>query len=272
MRAHTSGTITFGLVAIPVKVYLAACDDQGITFNMLAKKTGNRLKQKYVDAATGDEVTRDETIKGYEHSRGQFVTFTADELKALELATTKAIEITEFVDESTIHTLHIEKSYYLGPDKGGDKGYSLLSDAMTQRGKVALAQWVHHGKGHLVVIRPYRGGLLLQDLWYANEIRDFSQIEVAAVQITDAERKLAGQLIDALTSGGFEPDKYEDEYAAKLAEAVQAKVAGQEIVIPHDAEPTTNSVDLFAALKSTLEQAKTRGPKKGPRKGKKASK
>ncbi len=264
MRAHTSGTITFGLVSIPVKVYLAACDDQGIDFNLLSKKTGNRLKQKYVDAATGEEVLREDMMKGHEHTRGQFVTFTNEELKELELATTKAINITEFVDESTIHALHVEKSYYLGPDKGGDKGYVLLSEAMAERRKVAIAQWVHHGKGHLVVIRPYKGGLLLQDLWYENEIRDFSQIEVMATPISDPERKLAGQLIDALTSGGFDPSKYSDEYTEALLEAVQAKIAGQEITIPHDASPATSSVDLLSALKLTLEQAKA--PKKSKKK------
>jgi DNA end-binding protein Ku len=263
MRAHTSGTITFGLVSIPVKVYLAASDDQGISFNMLSKKTGNRLKQKYVDAATEEEVTREETLKGYEYARGQYVTFTKEELAAIELSTTKTIEIAEFVDESTIHSLHIEKSYYLGPDKGGDKGYVLLSEMMADRKKVAIAQWVHHGKGHLVVIRAYQGGLLLQDLWYANEVRDFSQIEVAATPISAAERKLAGQLIDALTTGGFDPTHYEDEYAAALSAAVQAKVAGQEIVVPHDANPATNSLDLLAALKdSIVARPKKKAPKK----------
>lgn len=262
MRAFVSGTITFGLVTIPVKFYVSA-SDQGLSFNNITK-AGNRVKIRYVDEVTGEEAPYDSCVKGYEFAKGQFVTFTADELKALELQTSKTIDIREFVPESAIGYLNVEKTYYLGPDKGGDKGYALLSDAMRAKGAVAIAQWVNKGKEHLVAVRPHGTGLALQVLWYKDEIRDFNQIEVTAFPITDPERELAGKLISMLMNDAFELDKYQDRHAKLLLAAVQAKSAGREIVIPENA-PAATALDLISALKQSVVEKTPKAKKKGKR-------
>lgn len=261
MRCTVTGVLTFGLVSIPVKFYLAAKDEK-LEFNMLSK-AGNRVRQKLVDEVTKDEIEREDTLSGYEVSKGQYVKFTKDELKALELASDdKTVEIAEFVDASAIDLVNIEKSYYLGPDKGGDKGYTLLSQTMEGSNRVAIAQWGSKGRQHLVVIRPYRGGLLLQVLFYANEVRPFEDIEVAKLVVTDQERNLARKLVDSLSSDEFDASKYTDKYRENLQKAVDQKVAGQEVTFAPSA-PQIPVVDLFQALQQSLLSAPK--PPKAPK-------
>ena len=251
-RAMANVTISFGLVSVPVKLYVAA-SDESIKFNLITPE-GNRVKQQQVDAVTGDVVVWDELKKGYEFAKDQFVTFTPAELEALRLVGGKTIEIKEFVPADSVNFVQVEKAYYVGPDKGGDKGLALLSDAMKALDKVAIAQWMNKGREHLVVVRPYKHGLVMQVLFYGNEVRDYEEIEVAALPITDAERTLAVKLIEALSSDEFESDKYEDRYAKAVREAVDAKVAGREVSFVEEVAEKPQ-VNLFEALMKSLEKA-----------------
>lgn len=251
-RATSSATITFGLVSIPVKLYTAA-SSEAVSFNMLSP-AGNRLSQKMVDKVTGEEVQRNDTLKGYEYAKDQYVSFTADELKTLEAASDKTVDIKEFVELSSVDLLQVEKSYYLGPDKGGDKGYALLARTMREMGKVAVAQWAARGKEQLVLVRPYKDGLVLHQMYYAAEVRDFEEIEVAKLEIAEAESEMAKLLIEKLSTGGFDPSKYEDTYRKRVKEAVDQKVAGQDVILPGPA-PQKDVTDLFAQLKASLTEA-----------------
>jgi DNA end-binding protein Ku len=258
-RALASGTISFGLVSIPVKLYTAASSEQ-VSFNMLHKKCGGRVKMQYHCPTDNEVVERSDTVKGYEHARGQYVLFTEEELKAFEAERSNSIEITEFVPLTSVDFVSVEKSYYLGSDKGGDKAYSLLSQAMTSKGKVAIGRWAARGKEQLVVVRPYQDGLILHQLYYANEVRAFSEIDgPAKLTISDKERDLAEKLIDQLSSDAFEADKYHDTYSDKVRAAVEQKAQGQEITVAPEA-PKAQIIDLFDALKRTLATAPTPPP------------
>lgn len=262
-RSINSGTITFGLVSIPVKFYTAA-SSESVSFNMLTS-AGNRVKQKLVDSVTGAEIEHKDCKKGYEYAKDQYVSFTADELKALECEKSDAIDIREFVDASTLDLIQVEKSYYLGPDKGGDKGYTLLADTMKAMGKVAVAQWAGRGKEQLVVIRPHKGGLIIHQMYYANEVRNFEEIEFAKITIADAEREIAAKLVSMLSTGAFEPDKYEDGYVNRVKEAVTRKING--VAAPEvTAAPTPKATvtDLLAVLKASVDAAKNDDGKKPP--------
>jgi DNA end-binding protein Ku len=238
---------------------------------MLHKKCGGRVKQQYICPTDNNEVVdRKDMVKGYEHARGQYVLFTEEELKAFEAERSNAIEITEFVPLASVDFVHVEKSYYLGADKGGDKAYRLLSQAMTNKKVVAVGRWAARGKEQLVVVRPYQDGLILHQLFYANEVRSFEEIDPAAkVTISDKEHELAGKLIDQLTSDAFEAAKYHDTFSDKVRAAVEQKAAGQEITVAPEA-PKAQIIDLFDALKRTLATAPAPPPSvlKPPKKAK----
>lgn len=250
MRSINSVSISFGLVSVPVKVYTSA-SSESVKFNMLTP-AGNRVKQKYTDAVTGQELEFKDCDKGYEISTDQFVRFTSEDMKALEAEKSKVIEIKEFVDASSVGDVYVEKNYYLGPDKGGDKGYLLLSETMKSLGKVAVAQWNSRGREHLVVIRPYKNGLLLQEMFYANEVRDFSEIPVAKVNVFDQEREMAAKLVQALSSGAFDPSKYSDSYGDRVKAAVERKLAGKSVEVSA-APKKDNVLDLLAALQASVD-------------------
>ena len=250
-RAIASGTISFGLVSIPVKLYTAASSEQA-RFNMLHKKCGSRVKQQFICPTDAEVVERDDTVKGYEYARSQYVQFTDDELKALEAERSGSLDIVEFVPLSTVDMVQVEKSYYLGPDKGGDKAYKLLSEAMTARGRVAVGRWAARGKEQLVLIRPYKQGLILHQLYYSNEVRAYDEIETGATfTFSDVEKDLAQKLIDQLTTDEFEADKWKDDYADRVLAAVEQKVQGQEVTIAPE-QPKAQIIDLFEALKKSL--------------------
>ena len=250
-RAVASTTISFGLVSIPTKLYTAASSQQ-VHFNMLQKGTHARLKQQYVSSVDGTVVERADTVKGYEYSRGQYVVFTEEELKALESSRGKHIEIVEFVPLASLDFVYVEKSYYLGPDKGGDRAYRLLAECMREADRVAVGQWAARGKEQLVMIRPYADGLIMHQLYYANEVRKLEDIDTGATHtFSDTERELARKLIEQLTSDAFDPAKYQDEYAARVAAVVDQKVAGQEVATTPE-QPQAQIIDLFEALKQSL--------------------
>jgi len=270
-RATSSGTLSFGLVSIPFKIFTAA-SAEGVRFHQLHEKCGNRIKYQ-VYCPTDDEVVeRADLVKGYEYAKGQFVRFEADELKALEEEKTHNLEIIEFVPLETIDFVYVEKSYYLGPDKGGHKAYRLLSEAMRETGRVALGHHITRGKSHLVVIRPYKDGLMMHQVFYSNEVRDFAEIDLGDdVSFKPAETKMARQLIEQLSEDRFEPDKFRDEFRARVLEAVEEKIAGHEITTTPEA-PQAKVIDLFEALKASVEQSQASGkrklkpPKKAPAK------
>jgi len=257
-RAISSGTISFGLVAIPIKLYTSASSEQ-VRFNMLHDKCGSRLKQQYLCPVDNEVVERAHTVKGYEHARGQFVLFSEEELKALESERSGSMEITEFVPLSSVDFVQVEKSYLLGPDKGGDKPYQLLGECMRTKGVVAVGRWAARGKEQLVLIRPYdQHGLVLHQLYYASEVRSFSEIDTGArFTFSDIERELAEKLIDQLTHAKFTPEAYHDTYEERVRAAVEKKVAGQEVSVAPEA-PRAQIIDLFEALKKSLADAQAR--------------
>lgn len=264
-RAISSGTLSFGLVSIPFKLYTAA-SAAGVSFNQLHAKCGNRIKYQ-VYCPTDDEVVeRSEIVKGYEYAKGQYVVFKDEELKALEAEKTHNLDIIEFVPLDTVDFIYVEKSYYIGPDKGGHKAYRLLAQAMIDSGRVALGSFTSRGKSHLVVIRPYKDGLILHQVFYADEVRDFGSIDLGDDQtFKPAESKMAEQLIEQLSSDEFDPTKYQDEFRERVLQAVEEKIAGNEITTSEEA-PKAKVIDLFEALKASLEAEQSGAKLKPPAK------
>ena len=268
-RAIGSANIAFGLVSIPVKVYSSSESGSGISFNMLEEKTGARVKQQYVSSQSGDVVARDEMIKGYEFTKGQYVTFTNEELKSFETEANKAVEIQEFVPISKVDPIYLEKAYYLGPDKGGERPYMLLRAAMEKTKRAALAKYAARGKQYLVLVRPMGEGIVMQQLRYAHEIRSISDVPLGDGKVNANELKLAVQLVEQIASNEFLPENYEDEVKQRIEEAIARKVEGKEVTAEPTQEPRARIIDLMEALKTSLgEKKKTaRKPaKKAPRK------
>ncbi|HVZ36813.1 MAG TPA: Ku protein, partial [Polyangiaceae bacterium] len=218
---------------------------QQVSFNLLDPETKSRVQQQYINPGSGQIVSRSSMVKGYEYAKGQYVVFDEAELKALETERSNSIDIVEFVPLSSVDLLSVEKSYYLGPDKGGDKAYRLLTEAMKHTQKVAVGRWAARGKEQLVVIRPYKDGIILHQMFYANEVRAFEEVDTGATfQFKDAERNLAEKLIAELSSDTFQPDKYKDEYADRVIAAVEKKVAGEQIHVAQEV-PKAQVIDLF---------------------------
>jgi DNA end-binding protein Ku len=250
-RSIGTGTVSFGMVSIPIRLYAAGESKSAVSFNLLHDKCKSRLKQQYVCPKDNEIVTRDHMVKGYEFSKDQYVSFTEDEIKQMAEETQKAIEITEFVPASQVDPVYFDGAYYLGPDQGGDKAYKLLSEAMKQTGRSALAKWSARGKQYLVMIRPVKNGLVMQQLLYADEVRPFSEVPVGDAELKDSEMKLAMQLVEQISSDEFRPQNYEDEVKKRYHEAIQKKVEGQEITAAPEA-PRAQIIDLMEALKASL--------------------
>ena len=251
-RAIGSGTISFGLVSIPFKVYTAA-SSQNVSFNLLHKKCGGRMKQQYLCPVDNVVVERSDMVKGFEFAKDQYVHFSEEDLKKLEAAKTDSLELVEFVPESTVDLVYMEKSYYLGPDKGGDKAYQLLAQSMKRSGKIAVGRYWTRGREQLVLIRPYHNkGLIMHYVYYANEVRSFDDVGVGGdATFKDIELDLADKLIEQLGAPEFKADKYRDQYQDRIRAAVDQKVAGQEISVAEEA-PKAQIIDLFEALKRSL--------------------
>ena len=261
MAAHAiaSGTISFGLVSVPVKLY-AATKSKSVSFNLLHAKDKSRLKQQYVCATCGEIVERNAMVKGYEYAKDQYAILTDEELRALEQKTEQSIEIEEFVPISQVDPIYFDKSYLLGPDKGGQKAYRLLCEAMEKAGKGAVAKFSTRGKQQLVLLRQARGGLILHALYYADEVRGFEEIDRGeSLTLKAGELDLAVQFIEQLASASFEPQKYDDEYRKQVLELIERKVAGEELVVAGPAPHRAQIIDLMEALKASL-AAKTAAP------------
>ena len=264
-RSMSTATISFGLVTVPIRLYAASESQAAVSFNLLHEKCHSRLKQQYVCPKDEEIVTRDQMVKGYEFAKDQYVTFSEDELKAMAEETSKTIEIAEFVPISKVDPIYFEGAYYLGPDKGGEKAYKLLAEAMRQTGRCALAKWAARGKGYLVLLRPIDNGLVMQVLHYADEVRAFDEVPVGDAVLRDTEMKLAVQLIEQISTEEFHPENYQDEVRVRYNEAIQRKVEGQEVTAAAPEQPRGQIIDLMEALKASLAAkggapAKSAGP------------
>ena len=260
MAARSIGTlsISFALVSIPVKLYSATEASRAISFNLLHKGCGSRLRQQYLCVNEEVPVAREDMVKGYEFAKDQYVMFTPEELKALEETGTHSAEITEFVPIDSIDPLFFDKAYYLAPDKGGAKPYALLAKALRESNRCALGRWAARGKQYIVMIRPIENGdgdgLIMQQLLYAAEVRSIKEIEIPNTEVKDAELKLAQKLIEQQASETFDPSAYTDEVRARVEAAVQKKVEGQEITMAEAPEGGAQIIDLMDALRASLEK------------------
>ena len=257
-RSIASLTVSFGLVSIPVKLFSATEASRAISFNLLHKTCGSRLKQQYFCVKEEVPVAREDMAKGYEFEKDKYVMFTPEELKALEEAGTHTAEITEFVPIDTVDPVYFDKAYYLGPDKGGAKPYALLARALRESKRCALGRWAARGKQYIVMIRPVENGemsgLVMQQLLYAGEVRSIKDVEIPKTEVRDAELKLAQQLIEQQASERFDPTAYTDEVRGRVEAAIQKKVEGQEITMVEAPEPGAQVIDLMEALRASLEK------------------
>ena len=268
-RSMWSGAISFGLVNVPVKLY-SAVNRKTVRFHQLNGKTGTRIAQKRVDPSTGDEVSYDDLVKGYELTKDHYVVITPEELEALDPEKTRTIDIEDFVDLVDIDPVYYDHPYYLIPDKGAAKAYGLLLNAMEESGKVAIARVVIRTKEQLVAIRPAPGNVLMMEtMIFADEVVPPGDIEelpdAKELKASDRELKMAQQLIDSLSSD-FEPEKYHDEYREKVLELIERKAAGEEIAVQPEAPKPEKVPDLMAALEASLAAVKGDGDSDGAKK------
>ncbi|MDM0078496.1 Ku protein [Variovorax sp. J2P1-59] len=266
-RSIASLSLSFGLVSIPVKLYSATESSETIRFNLLTKD-GSRVKQQYVSEKDMKTVVpRSEMIKGYEFEKDQYVLFQPEELKALEEDASHVIDIVAFIPEKEVDPLYYDKAYFLAPDKRGGKPYSLLRAAMRESGRCALAKWAWKGKQYVVQVRAAEDGLVLQQLLYANEVRSLEDLDIELTEPTPAELKLALQLIDQISQDSYDPTMFEDEEKRRILAAIDAKIAGQEVVAsPHAGSEETGGqvIDLTAALMASLKRSPASAAKSPP--------
>src|SRR5258705_6614131 len=265
-RSIATLTVSFGMVSIPVKLFSATEASRAISFNLLHKTCGSRLKQQYICVKEEVAVAREDMAKGYEFEKDQYVMFSPEELKALEEAGTHTADIAEFVPIESIDPVYFDKAYYLAPDKGGAKPYALLARALRESKRCALGRWAARGKQYIVMIRPSGqngdDGLVMQQLLYAGEVRSIKELEIPDTEVKDAELKLAQQLIEQQASDKFDPSTYTDEVRARVEAAVQKKVEGQEITMAEAPEGGAEVIDLMEEIRASLEKKKAPAPVK----------
>ena len=262
-RAIGSSVISFGLVSLPVKLYTTSESGARIRFNMLHEECGTRLKQQYICPKCDVVVPREDRAKGYEFAKNQYVLFDEDELQALEAPRSNTIEINEFVPADEVGRLYLDKTYYLGPDKGGARAYRLLSRALRATDRVAVAKYAARGKEYLVAVRPLDDeGLAMEQLRYADEVKSFEEVPVDDAEVKDQEMELATKLIQQSASDSFTPEAYEDEMRERMLEMIQRKIEGEEITTAPEQEPTTQIIDLMEALKASLGSEGEEGERK----------
>jgi DNA end-binding protein Ku len=255
-RSISTATISFGLVSIPTKLYTTNEAAGDIHFNMLHDADGARLKQQYICTQCNEIVDRDHTVKGYEHAKGQYVVLSNEELKALDAVATGAIAIEEFVPATAVDPVWVDKSYYLGPDKGGERAYRLLHDAMLDTGLVGVASYSARGKQYIVALRPFQSGLIMHQLRYAEEVKPWADVPMPDLpELKPAELGLAKQIIQQIAHETFAPEKYKDEVQTRMRELIGRKVEGQEITVVPEA-PSGRVIDLMEALKASLGMTK----------------
>ena len=250
-RSIASGTISFGLVAIPVKLYSTVDTTKAVHFNYLSTD-GSRLKQQYIRTSDGKVVEQNEKVQGYEFQKGQYVMFTPEELKAMNIESTNAIDIAEFIPLEDVERIFIEKVYYLGPDKGAARSYHLMRAALAETKRAALAKYAARGKSYLVLVRPMGDGLVMEQLKHLEELRQFEDVPLDTCAVDPGELKLAIRIIDQRANERFEPEKYTDEIRDRILELIQQKIEGRDISIPPDERPEAKIIDLMEALKASV--------------------
>jgi DNA end-binding protein Ku len=273
-RSIGNATISFGLVSVPVNLYSSSESKTSVSFNMLHKKCGGRLKQQYICPKDDNEVVdRNDTVKGYEFAKDQYVVLSTEELKSLEEKATGMIDVIEFVPLAKVDREYLEKVYYLGPDKGADRAYRLLAAALLDTGKAALGQYAARGQQHLVLLRPLNGVLVMEQLHYADEVRPTTEVTVPEGDVKPMELALAKQLIDQTTNEEFEPGKYKDTVRERVLETIQRKIEGQDITADITPDSGGKIIDLMDALKASLAATaeSEKAAEKAPKKGRKAS-
>jgi len=250
-RAIDTATIAFGLVSIPVKIYSTSEPTHEIHFHLIHEGCGERLKQQYVCPRHG-VVERDELTKGFELTKGNFVELEKAELEALEAVASDEIAIREFVPAAAIDPIYVERTYYLGPDKGGDRAYALLRDALADAELVGVAAYAARGKQYITMVRPFADGLAMHQLRYADEVKPWSEVPLGKLpKAAASELKLASQIIDQLQHETFDASQYEDEVKDRVRKLIAKKAKGGEIVAAPEA-PQPVVTDLMAALKASL--------------------
>jgi DNA end-binding protein Ku len=253
-RSIASLSLSFGLVSIPVKLYSATESSGAVRFNLLTKE-GARLKQQYVsEQDPALVVPRSEMVKGYEFEKDRFVLFTPEELKALEESPSPLIEIIAFIPEKSVDPLYYDKAYLLAPDKRGAKPYALLAEAMRRSGRCALARWAWKARQYVAQIRAAEDGLVLQQLLYADEVRSLKDLDIEQVDVTPGELQLALQLIEQISTDRYDATQYVDEEKKRILAAIDAKIAGQQVVAASHQETAGSAqvIDLMEALRASL--------------------
>ncbi|MEQ1874330.1 MAG: Ku protein [Ilumatobacteraceae bacterium] len=268
-RPVWSGTISFGLVAIPIKLYNGV-SKKSVSFNQLDDRTMSRIKLRKVSAETGEEVPDENIVKGYEIAKGRYVVVDPDELEPFIPSATRSIDLEEFVDLDEIDPVYFDSAYIVAPDKA-PKPYALLARAMEKAGKVALGRFVMRNKQYIAALRPVDGHLMMSTMVFADEVNAPSSVDELAelddVKVSDKEVLMAEALVDSL-SAAFEPKKYRDEYREQVLDLIERKAAGEEFELPAAAASSAPAVvDLMAALEASVKAAKdarSRHPAGGP--------
>jgi DNA end-binding protein Ku len=257
-RSLQTAALSFGLVNIPIRIYTAA-SSKSVSFHLLHKPDGSRVHQQLLCNAEDRVVPRKDIVKGFEVRKGQYVEVTEEELEALEAERNRNVEILEFVPVQAVDPVYFDKTYYLGPDRGGDKPYRLLTAAMQDEDRAAIAQLIWRGKEELVMIRPGTDHhLIMNTLYYADEVRDMNEIEVPNVKTSERELQLARQLIEGMSSERWQPEKFRDTYRERVLDLIHRKEKGETVEVAEKKRAPV--VDLMAALKRSLE---TTGASKG---------
>ena len=257
-RPVWSGTISFGLVSIPVKLFNAV-NRKSVSFNQLDERTMSRIRYRKVSDESGEEVPDEHIIKGYEVSKGRYVVVDPDDLEPFIPAATKTVDLEEFVDLTEIDPVYFDSAYHVAPD-ANPKPYVLLARAMEESGKVAIARFVMRNKQHTAAIRAENGRLMMSTLAYADEVVAPDTIDELAglddVDVSAREIKMAESLVDSLTDS-FQPEKYHDDYREQVLDLIAKKAAGEEFEVPEPSEEKPKIVDLMAALEASVEAAKS---------------
>jgi DNA end-binding protein Ku len=260
-RSIASLTIAFGLVAIPVKLYSATVGSERLRFHLLHAQDGSRLKQQYVCLQEERVVGREEIVKGYEFAKDQYVMFTPEELRALEEAGSHSVDVARFVPLAAVDPVYFERTYYLAPDQGGAKPFTLFVTALRDSGRCAVGRWASHGRDHVVILRPIANALALHQLYFAPEVMSVEALGVESAKVREAELKLARRLIEQQSAATFDPAAYPDEVKARVEEAIQRKVEGREVSVAEPRPgPGGNVVDLMSALRASLERSSAAAP------------
>jgi DNA end-binding protein Ku len=247
-----SATLSFGLVSVPIKIFSSGESFTPISFTWLHRTDGAPLNWEYVCSKDGRRVEKDGMVPAYEFSTGQYVIFTPEEVKALRGTATGSIDIAEFVPAEQVDRIYLERSYFLGPDTGGERAFKLIAEAMKETGHVAVGQYATGEKQYLVLVRPLSEGLVMEQLRYADEVGSMDEIPVPKGDVKRSEVQLAVQLIRQAASASFRPDAYEDYVSRRVLEQIQRKIDGEDITLEPTETAGTQILDLMEALKASL--------------------